>query len=44
MGSLTRALASIATAILMWPLIPKLVAEPARLESLNAELKANMVE
>jgi hypothetical protein len=46
MGSLTRALASIATAILLWPLIPKLVAQPlpARLESLNAELKANMVE
>jgi two-component sensor histidine kinase len=40
------AVASIATAILLWPLIPKLVAlpSPARLEQLNAELEANIAE
>lgn len=38
------AVVSIATAILLWPLIPKLVAlpSPSQLEQLNAELKANV--
>ncbi len=43
---LITAVASIATAILLWPMIPKLVAlpSPAKLESLNAELKATIAE
>jgi two-component sensor histidine kinase len=43
---LITAVASIATAMLLWPLIPKLVAlpSPAKLERLNAELKANIAE
>src|SRR5271166_6163728 len=40
------AVASIAAAILLWPLISKLVSlpSPAKLERLNAELKANVAE
>ncbi len=43
---LITAVASIATAILLWPMIPRLVAlpSPARLESLNAEHQANIAE
>jgi len=43
---LITAVASIGTAILLWPLIPKLVAlpSPAHLERLNAELKAKVDE
>ncbi len=43
---LITAITSIAAAILLWPIIPKLVAlpSPAKLESLNAELNANIAE
>jgi len=43
---LITALLSIATAVLLWPLIPKLVAlpSPKQLEGLNRELSARIVE
>ena len=43
---LITALASIATAIVLWPLMPKLVAipSPERLKSLNSELEATIAE
>ena len=43
---LITALASIATAVVLWPLMPKLVAipSPERLKSLNRELEATIAE
>jgi PAS domain S-box-containing protein len=43
---LATALLSIATAVVLWPLIPKLIAlpSPAQLESLNAQLSTTILE